>query len=114
MITKFLVITGQTKQVLQSHGRSGKKITLHSDPVSIATGHLDDRLNTFGFGDQAGTDTGHPHDGCLTVGNIDGINISFKDSRLFSDHFRVTAFGRPQLTGNGKLAAGKHPLQITP
>ena len=57
MVTEFLVITGETEQVFQAHGRSGQQVTLHADPVPVTTGHLDDRFNPFRLCYQTGSDT---------------------------------------------------------
>ena len=114
MVAKFLMVPGQAEQVLQPQGRGSQQVALHTDPVPVPAGHLDDRFHSFGLGDQAGTDTGHPDNGGLAVGDIDRVHVSFQDTGLFPDHFRITVFGRPQLTGDGKLPASEHPLQITP
>ncbi len=114
MVAELLVVTGEAEQVLQAHGRSGQQVTLHTDPVPVTTGHLDDRFYSLRLCYQTGTDTGHSDNSGLAVCNINRIHIPLEDACFFSDHLRVAIFGRPQLTGHGKLTACKYPLQITP
>ena len=47
MIAELLVITGKAEQVFQTKGTGTEDVTLHADTVPVATGHLDDRLNSF-------------------------------------------------------------------
>ena len=114
MVAELLVVTGETEQVFQAHGRRGQDIALHADAVAVTAGHLDDRFHALGLGDQAGADTRHPDNRCLAVGDVDGIDIPSQDARLFPDHFRVTVFRRSQLTGDSKRTAFEYPLQIAP
>ena len=114
MITKFLMVTGKTEQILQPHAGCGQQIRLHGDSVTVTTGHLNDRFHTFRHGNKTSSNGRHPNNGCLAVSNINCINITLEDSGLGSDHLRITVLRRSQLTGYGKCAAFEHPLQIAP
>ncbi len=95
MVAELLVIAGKAEQIFQPQGRGPQDIALHPDPIAVAAGHLDNRLHPFRLGKESGSDTGHPHNGGLAVGDIDRINLALKQTRLLPHHFRVAALGRP-------------------
>jgi hypothetical protein len=76
MVAEFLMIAGEAQKIAESQGGGAEDVTLHADPVPVAAGHLDDRLNPFGQSKKAGPDTGHSDNGGLAVGNIDRVNAA--------------------------------------
>ena len=102
MVTKALMVAGETDEVIDAQRGSAEDIALDGDPVSVPADHLHNRIKTHLLQYEGRGKTAHPHDTCLIIGDIDGVDIPFQKSAFFPYYFRISAPWRTALTGDGE------------
>jgi hypothetical protein len=93
LVSEYLMISGQTEDIIDIKRRSPQDIALYGDPVSVPDNHLQNRFEPHQLEMDAGSEATEPRHGSLIVGYIDGIHIVFNHFGLFSNRFRVTPPG---------------------
>jgi len=78
MVTYWNGIPGKTKDIPYPSGVCQHKLSLESQAVTVAAGHLQNGLATLLLNSQAATDGGKAHYRALVVGNIYGIYFVFE------------------------------------
>ena len=105
MVAKALMVAGETDEVIDTQCGSAENVALDSDAVPVPTDHLHDRIKTHLFQYKGRGKTAHPHDACLIIGDVDGVDIPFQKGAFFSYNLRISATWRTTLAGYSESTA---------
>ena len=111
VVAHRLVIAGQAQDIANAQRMGAEQIGLDGQPVAVAAGHLDDRLDAFLEQDGAGGDAAHADDGGLVVGDIGGIHAALQKAGFPADDLCIMALRRPHFSGDGEMSGGKDTLE---
>ena len=105
VVAKALVVAGQAQQVAHAQGIRAQQIALDRQPVAVAAGHLDDRLQPL------------LHQRCRPAAMLDmrtmavwlsvmltASTVAFQQGGLMADLGGIGALGRAELPGDGKVS----------
>src|SRR4030042_1111836 len=112
MVTKLLMVTGETEKVANTHSYSTQYITLKCQSVPVSDDHLHYRFYAYLFQKRTSRHARHTHDGRLIVGYVDSVAAVTKRLPLSLHHCGAGALGRAGLGGDSELPTFEYFLQI--
>src|SRR4030042_2313710 len=112
MVTKLLMVTGETEKVANTYSYSPQYIPLKCQPVPVSDDHLHYRFHAYLFQERTSSHARHAHDSRLIVGYVDSIAAVTKHLPFSLHHCSTGALGRARLGSDSKLPTFKYFLQI--
>ena len=112
MVSKSLMVAGETEQVADAERIRAEQVRLHRQPVAVAADHLDNRLQPLLHQDRSCADAGHAHDGGLIIGQVDRVAVAFEQRGLFDDDIPVRTLRRAEFSGDGEVPILEDAFQI--
>jgi len=100
-------VAGKTKDIPYPSGICQHKLSLESQAVTVAAGHLQNRLTTLLLNSEAATKGRESHYRTLVVSNIQCIYLVLEKLNVVNHLFKVRSLRWSNLTGNYKLARVK-------
>src|SRR3990167_7308174 len=106
------MVPRKTEEVLHPQCPCPKEVGLEGNPVTVPAGHLHYWLQAHLQEYLGGGNTGHPHHGGLTVGDVEGIHVTLKEFDLLFHYCPLCPSGRAKFGRDHKFSLPEQPLQV--
>lgn len=97
-------VAGEAEDVPDAAGKGEKEFGLEGQPVSVAAGHLKDRLASEFFDHQRAPDRRKAHHGTLMVRHVERIHPVFQKFDMMDHLLQVRALGGAEFAGDDEFS----------
>jgi hypothetical protein len=98
------MISLKDQDILQTQGRGAEEFGLEYQPVSVATGEIEDHLHPFRLQQGTHGKGPQPHDGILKVWHIDRIHTPLEEFGIFVKLREIVSLGGLKFSNHYKFS----------
>jgi hypothetical protein len=111
LVARRRVVAGEHQHIVDAERRGAEQVALQREPVAVAAGHLEDRLDAALHEEVRRREAGQVNLGARAVGDVDRGDQPFQRHGAAQEFRGVGGHRRRDLRGDDELAAAQPRLQ---
>jgi hypothetical protein len=112
LVADLGVVAAEDEDVVDAERRRAEDVALQREPVAVAAGHLEDRLDAALHEEVRGGEAGEVHLGAGAVGDVDRGDEALQGQRALQEFRRIGRDRGRDLGGDDELAGAQAGLQL--
>ncbi len=112
LIARARIVAAQHQKVADAERRRADQVALQREPVAVAAGQLQHRLDAVLVQDRRGGERTHMRARACTVGDVDGVGDILERQRLDQQFLRIARDRRRDFGRDDEPAGRERPLEL--